>query len=267
MPAPRLEGARPRRAFGVKVDLSLINFGLLAVALAALGIGSLAKGITGIGLPVLAVPLLASFTRVEEAVVLIALPGIAANALLVVTHRRWELLRQHAGFLLAGITGAVFGTWLLSIVDDRWLKLILAFWLGVYLIQYLRGRSHDRHFSGQGGFGSALGMAAGTIQGASGISAPIVAPYFHANGLVREAYAFATAFTFLLFSGAQIATMSIMHLLTTDRLIISLMLVVPTLLFTQLGIRLARRISDQVFQRILLLVFAVMELKLVIDVL
>jgi len=187
--------------------------------------------------------------------------------LLVVTHRKWELLRQHAGFLLLGVAGGGFGTWLLSTLDDRWLKLLLAIWLGVYLVQYLSGRSYGRFFSGRGGLAATLGLAAGTIQGACGISAPIVAPYFHASGLVREAYAFATSFTFLLFSGAQITAMVNMHLLTTDRLIIGLIVVAPTLLFTQLGIRWAHRISDKVFHRILLLLFAAMELKLVLDVL
>ena len=249
------------------MDLGLISFGLLATALLTIGIGALAKGITGVGLPILAVPVLASFTSVEEAVVLMVLPGVAANGWLVATYRKWSVLRHHAGFLLLGLAGVVLGTWLLSILDDRWLKLILAIWLGVYLIQYFSRRSYDRYFSGRGALGPLLGMAAGTIQGASGISAPIVAPYFHANGLARESYAFATAFTFLLFSIVQIAAMSKVDLFTSERLAIGLILVVPTLLFTHLGIRLSRNIHEQTFHRILLALFVAMELKLVIDIL
>jgi len=248
------------------VDPSLISVGLLGAAILAISIGSLAKGITGVGLPILAVPALASFTSVEEAVVLMVLPAIASNSWLVITHRRWTVLREHRGFLLFGVIGGVLGTWLLSILDDHWLKLILAAWLGVYLLQYFSKQSYDRFFNGRGGFGSLLGMAAGTIQGACGVSAPIVAPYFHANGLVRETYAFATAFTFLLFSAAQIGTMSNLALLTQDRLIIGLIVVVPTLLFTQLGIRWSRKISDRAFHNILLTLFVAMEFKLLFDV-
>jgi len=249
------------------VDLSVISVGLLAAAMLAIGVGALAKGITGVGLPILAVPALASFTSVEEAVVLMVLPGIAANAWLVLTHRKWVILRDHRGFLLLGLAGGVLGTWFLSVLDDHWLKLILAIWLGVYLLQYFSKRSYDRYFSGRGGLGPLLGITAGTIQGATGISAPIVAPYFHANGLVRETYSFATAFTFLLFSGAQIAAMSRLDLLTTERMVIGLIVVVPTLLFTQLGIRWSRRISEKAFHNILLALFVAMELKLVIDIL
>jgi len=249
------------------VDMSVISIGLLAAAVIAIGLGALAKGITGVGLPILAVPVLASFTSVEEAVVLMVLPSVAANGWLVVTHRKWAILRNHRGFLLLGLAGSVLGTWLLSILDDHWLKLILALWLGVYLLQYFSRRSYDHYFSGHGRIGSLLGIAAGTIQGACGISAPIVAPYFHANGLVRETYAFATAFTFLLFSGAQVAAMLRLELFTQERLMIGLIVVVPTLLFTQLGIRLSRSVSERAFHNILIALFVAMELKLVIDIL
>ena len=252
----------------LQVDLNLTSWGLLAAALLAIGIGALAKGMTGVGLPILAVPVLASFTSVEEAVVLMVLPGVAANGWLVVTHRKkWAALRGHSGFLLLGLAGGVLGTWLLSILDDRWLKLTLAIWLGVYLIQYFSARSYDHYFSGRGALGPGLGMVAGTIQGACGVSAPIVAPYYHANGLVREAYTFATACTFLLFSGAQIVAMSKMDLLTAERLITGLIVVVPTLLFTHMGVRWARSISEKTFQRILLTLFVAMECKLVFDIL
>jgi uncharacterized protein len=248
------------------MDLSLISAGLFAAAMLAISIGALAKGITGVGLPILAVPVLASFTSVEEAVVLMVLPGVAANGWLVVTHRQWSILRGHRAFLMFGLIGAVLGTWLLSVLNDQWLKLILAIWLGVYLIQYFSRRSYDRYFSGGGWLGSFLGLVAGMIQGASGISAPIVAPYYHASGLVRETYAFATAFTFLLFSGVQIAAMSSLELFTPELLTIGLLAVVPTLLFTQLGIRWSRSISDKSFHGILLTLFIAMELKLLIDI-
>jgi len=70
-----------------------------------------------------------------------------------------------------------------------------------------------------------------------------------------------------LFSGAQIAAMSRLDLLTTERMVIGLIVVVPTLLFTQLGIRWSRRISEKAFHNILLTLFVAMELKLIVDIL
>jgi uncharacterized membrane protein YfcA len=249
------------------MDLTSVSLGLLTLAILAIVLGAVFKGITGVGLPVLSVPLMASFTSVENAVVLMVLPGLSANALIVLTHRKWHLLTAHKGFLAIGFAGALLGTWLLSAMDDRWLKLILAIWLGIYLVQYFsrRGRIHvtriPRWLVG------ILGVSAGTIQGATGISAPIVGPYFHAAGLTRGPYAFTAAFTFLLFSIAQFTAMAGADLLTPDRLVIGLIAILPTLFFTQLGIRISGSVSDLVFNRILVTLFVLMELKLIMDIL
>jgi len=250
----------------VAVDAEFLNWGLLAGVLIVICVGSLLKGITGVGLPILAVPLLASFTSVEEAVVLMVLPGFASNFWLVVMHRKWRILRDHYPFLACGVIGGLLGTWLLATLDDRVLKAILASWLGIYLVRHFSRRSAPSSFGSRGGLGGVLGFAAGTIQGASGISAPIVAPYFHASGLVRDRYAFATATAFLLFSVAQLAGMNGLHLWTPERLATGVAVVIPTLLFTHLGIRLSHSISDRAFDRVILVLFLAMELKLIVDI-
>ena len=180
------------------MDLTSISFGLLALAMLAIAMGSVFKGLTGVGLPILAVPMMASFSSVEQ------------------------YFSRRSGIHIFRV--------------PRWLTGI-------------------------------LGTSAGTIQGATGISAPIVGPYYHAAGLTRESYAFAAAFTFLVFSIAQLTSMIRVDLMTTDRLVIGLAAVVPTLLFTQLGIRYSGKISDQTFNRILVVLFVLMELKLVLDIL
>ena len=58
-----------------------------------------------------------------------------------------------------------------------------------------------------------------------------------------------------------------LSIMTPERMSVGLIAVVPTLLFTQLGIRWSRHISETTFHRILLALFVVMELKLLIDIL
>jgi uncharacterized membrane protein YfcA len=248
------------------MDLTSVSLALLGLALLAIAMGSVFKGLTGVGLPILAVPMMASFTSVENAVVMMVLPGLAANCLVVLTHRKWQLLAAHKAFLITGFLGGFLGTWLLSALDDRWLKLLLAVWLGTYLLQYFLRRSETQIFRVPRWLTIILGSSAGTIQGATGISAPIVGPYYHAAGLTRESYAFAAAFTFLLFSVSQFTAQVQAGLMTSDRLLIGLITVVPALLFTQLGIRYSGKISDKTFNRILLVLFALMELKLIMEI-
>ncbi|MDH3431895.1 MAG: sulfite exporter TauE/SafE family protein [Gammaproteobacteria bacterium] len=244
-----------------------LNAGLLVAVLVAISIGALLKGMTGLGLPLFGVPALAAITSVEEAVVLMIIPGIGANLWMAVSHRKYKsLLKEHKPFLASGFVGGLAGTTLLLVLDDRWLKLILATWLGLYLMQYFFNKSSLKLFHGPGHSSYLLGAAAGTIQGATGISAQIVAPYYHGRSLPPPAYAFLVTFTFLLFASAQVGAAFTTELLTPARLQLSLAALVPTLIFTRVGIHFANVISHAVFNKVLLVVFCLMEIKLVADI-
>ncbi len=249
------------------MELSSISTGLVVVALTAIALGALIKGMTGLGLPLIAVPAIATFASVEEAVVLMIIPTFGSNLWLVGTHRRFaSLLSAHVPFLLAGLAGGIIGTFLLTAIDDRWLKLTLAVWLAVYLVQFVFGNFLRSLFQAKGATAAAVGFTAGTIQGATGISAHIVAPYFHGRKLAPDAYAFLIACAFMTFSGAQLATAASTQLFTADRLVIGMIALVPTLVFTQAGIGLAGKVSDAAFQKILIAIFVLMEIKLIADV-
>jgi uncharacterized membrane protein YfcA len=249
------------------VDLIPINGAILAAILIAISLGSLLKGMTGLGLPIFAVPAIATVTSVEEAVVLMIIPGIAANLWLVIKHRKYHLLlREHLPFLAMGFLGGILGTNLLLVVDDRWLRLLLAVWLGIYIVQYVRRSRSLEIFRGRGRLAYLIGLMAGTMQGANGISAQLVAPYFHGRSLQPAAYAFLVTTTFLLFSSAQMTAVLGTGLLTVPRLELSLLALIPTLIFTRIGIGLANKMSQAVFDRILLATFLLMEIKLIVDV-
>jgi len=249
------------------LELTTVSLTLVAVVFVAISLGALIKGITGLGLPLVAVPAIASFTSVEEAVVLMIIPTFASNLWIVHAHRRFSpLLSEHFPFLVAGFVGGILGTFLLVAVDDRWLKLVLAAWLALYLVQYAFGDFLRAAFRVRGPAAGIVGAVAGTIQGATGVSAHIVAPFFHGRDLRPEAYALLIASAFLTFSSAQLLAATGTSLFTTERVAIALLALVPTLLFTSIGIRLVGKISGPSFQRLLLGLFLVMEVKLLADV-
>lgn len=246
------------------MDLAQIDPGALALILGALAVGSFAKGITGIGLPVIAVPLMAAFIGVEEAVVVMVLPTLVSNLWLIWAYRRsapsTDRLR---GFLLLGVAGAAAGTWLLANASPRALSLLLALWLAAYLLVLLRGQSVSlpKHPA----FGPVIGLVAGTIQGATGISAPIIAPYLTGIGLLRGGFVFTITLAFTLFSLAQIAAILHYGLLTPARLVESMAAILPVALFMPLGIAAGRRLSERGFQIWLFLLLALIEIRLLYD--
>ena len=131
------------------LELTALSTGLVVVALLAISTGALIKGMTGLGLPLIAVPAIAAYTSVEEAVVLMIIPTFGSTLWLVGNHRRFaKLLSGHLPFLGAGFIGGIFGTFALAAVDDRWLKLTLAAWLAIYLLQFAFGALTDRKHLG-----------------------------------------------------------------------------------------------------------------------
>lgn len=250
------------------LDWGAASIWFITGVLVAVSVGSLIKGLTGLGLPLIAVPAIATIASVEEAVILMIIPGLGSNFSLVWSHRRFtELLREHRSFFVSGFIGGIVGTFLLVAVDDRWLRLALAVWLALYLVQYAFGNVLRGLFQARGAAAPVIGALAGISQGATGVSAQIIAPYFNSRHVQPAAYAFLVASAFLTASVAQLATTVSAGVLTPQRLALGAAALVPTLLFTRIGIRFAGKVSQLVFQRILIVVFVLMEIKLILDIL
>lgn len=235
----------------------------LAVIFVALFAGSFAKGVTGIGLPLVAVPVMAPFLGVERAVVVMIPPALATNLWLLWEHRRAARALPAVGLMLAfAAAGAVVGTWALAWLDDRVLMIFLAAWLGLYLLSVaLRVRLAPGPEAGRVA-GPATGALAGVLQGATGMSGPIVAPYFHAMRLEPSVYVLAATCVFTVAQAAQAAAQLGFGLLTWPRLAEGLLALVPALLAMPAALRVQRRLPALWFNRAVLALLAAMEAKL-----
>lgn len=249
------------------MDLASIGLMPATIILVTIAIGAIIKGITGLGLPIFAIPALAMFVPVDVAVIVMVVPSLIANSWLIIVHREnLPVMRTHSAFLALGFFGALVGTWFLAHLDDAVLRIVLAAWLGIYLVQLFTGKGKSALFSGKSGTAGPLGFAAGTLQGATGISAPVIAPYYHAHGLTLSAYAFAVACTFALLSAGQLSTMATVNLLTPTLLGYGLLATITTMLFLPIGVRFARKLSRESFDRILPVLFVLIEVKLLYDI-
>jgi uncharacterized membrane protein YfcA len=249
------------------VDVGSIGLMPALIILVTIAMGATMKGITGIGLPIFAIPALAMFVPVDVAVVVMALPTLVANGWLIFIHREHlPIMRAHRAFLALGFVGALVGTWFLAHLDDAVLRTLLAAWLGIYLIQFFVGKAGSDLFSGGARFAGPLGFAAGTFQGSTGISAPVIAPYYHARGLTLSAYAFAVACSFALLSAGQLTAMTGAELMTPALFGYSILATITTMLFMPVGVRLARNLSRESFDRILPVLFVIIEVRLIYDI-
>jgi uncharacterized protein len=246
------------------VSLGPVSLESVALIFFAILAGGLAKGVTGFGLPLIAVPVLASFLGVERAVVIMVIPGFVSNVALMWEHRsRAGEARGLAPFLAAGVIGAVGGTWVLKALSAQVLALVLAGWIGLYLLTRLTHPDLKVADRVQRPLAPVIGFVAGCSQGATGASGQVVGTWFHALRLEPAVYVFSVCAIFATFSVVQMVSMASFGLFTEERVLESVIAVVPAMIGVPLGVRLGRVIARGTFDRIILGVLMILEARLI----
>ncbi len=239
---------------------------IMFVALAA---GAVVKGATGMGLPLVALPVLTAVFGLQHAVGLMTIPLIVTNV--------WQVwrFREEAGaprldfmprFLLGGVLGIVIGTWALTTLPER----ILVLALGIILLSYVALRLRNPHWSLSLQLAQRLGplaaIGSGTLQGATGISAPIRVTFIHSMNLDRAAHVFAVSAMFLTFSVVQLPSLWIAGLARPEWLLQGVLALVPIMLFMPVGQWASSKLSRKAFDRMILVFLGVLGLKMVIGI-
>ena len=236
-----------------------------AIIFVALLIGAITKGVTGFGLPVVAVPLLSGILGVERAVVIMVIPTMVSNAWLLWAYRGAAVgaWRHLPGFLAVAAVGTVAGTSLLAALSGRTLALILAAWLGAYLLTQVFRSGLGVPQRWRRPLSWPVGFAAGLAQGSMGVPGPIVATWFHALRLEPTVYVFCVCTVFCAGSLVQTASLSGFGLWTGERIAEGLLALIPTVIGTPIGIALGRMMDARVFNWCLLGLLAAVEVRLV----
>lgn len=238
---------------------------LLVVVLASLA-GATVKSVTGMGYPVLAVPLITLVLGVEDAVVLVALPNLAANAYLCWESREVRSQARDLPLLVGfGIVGAVVGTIALVSLPEEPLLIVLALAIGVFVINFFRrpDLAIDPRVATR--WSPAVGTVTGLLQGAIGVSGPVVATWVHAYRLPPRVFVHTVTFIFGVTGAVQIVVLALQGQFTANRLVAAAAAAVPVAIVTPLGVRLRDRLAGPTFERVVLAVLLVSAASLVVD--
>ena len=218
---------------------------VLALALSA---GGLTKGITGLGLPAVAVPIMASFLGVEHAVMIMLLPTLTTNAWLTWRLRDcYKEVPELRRVIPMGIPGVAVGAAVLYLASDRFLATALSFWVFAYLVLRFLHPELSLSERARRWFAPPVGFASGTLQGATGICAPIIVPYVDALGVAPRTYVFAFAAVFMSLSLTHLTILGVLQAYTLVQLSQSLLAVIPVMVFVPIGDRLRKYIHPDAF--------------------
>jgi uncharacterized membrane protein YfcA len=242
---------------------------MLCAIVAATVFAAVAHGAMGFGFPLLSTPLIALFIDVRTAVLITLLPNILLNIISVVRGREWRAtLRRHwlvAAYVLAG---TLVGTQVLAYADARYLKLLLAGMIVVYLVQ-ARGRvsgpalAHRLPRLAPFIFGSLAGFFAGTVN----VALPPLLMYFSSLALAPLVMTQALNLSFLVGRLTQAVAVALAGRWRADLVWLSLPLCLIAVLGLTAGFRLQHHIHPNTFLRVLRGVLWTMAAILVAQVL
>lgn len=238
---------------------------LFLVAL-CLALGGLIKGATGAGAPVLAIPALAAIFDVQTAVVLLLIPNLMTNSFQLWTYRAHLPDRRFvAPFIGAGLIGVAVGTWMLTSLRSETLSIFVAGVVLVYIAFRLARPNWQLAMEAGRRLALPAGVVSGILQGASGISAPVSITFLNALKLGRSGFIAIISLLFLAFVAVQIPALIWSGHLTQKLGLQSLVAVVPILGAMPVGAALARRLSPQVFDKVILVFLGLLAVKLLVD--
>jgi len=219
----------------------------LAIVLVAVVIGSIAKSVTGMGLPLIVIPIASLFVDVNDAVVVIALPNVLANAVLAGRERHsYTETRDLPVLATVGVVGAVAGTLLLVNVSETPLVVAVVVAIVGYIVLFFAHPEFRTTPAQSKRLAPAVGGVAGMFQGAIGISGPIVGSWIHSYRLPRSAHILSVTSLFFITGLAQLVI-----LITTGelsgRVAATLLACIPVLAALPFGTRLRESVSGRHF--------------------
>jgi uncharacterized protein len=218
----------------------------------------------GMGLPLVSVPVLAGFVGVERAVLIMIIPSTILNFYPAWTHRAGAgELPELRRILIGALPGALLGAAILQYASARFLATSLALWIFAYLGLRLAHPGFRLSQAFRQRWSPAVGAAAGALQAATGISAPIIGPYVDAVRLRPEAYVFAVCVCFGTFAAAHLTVATAAGLLDRTLLMQSLLALIPALACIPIGVRARRFISARVFDLVIRGMLGLIGLRLV----
>ena len=238
---------------------------LVVIVLASFA-GALVKGVTGLGYPVLAVPLIALVTGIEDAVVVVAVPNLAANIILCWEARDARGEARDLGRLVGlGIVGAVIGTVALVHLPEQPLLIALALTVAVFVVQMIRRPELGLDPATATRWSPVAGLFTGLMQGAVGVSGPIVATWLHGYRLAVQTYVYSVTVIFGVTGAVQLTVLAIQGQLHGDRLVGALLAGAGVAVALPLGLRLRRRLAGPTFEKVVLVVLLVSAVSLLFE--
>lgn len=246
--------------------MSFADLDALTIALGTLAFvaGGAVKGVLGVGLPLVTVPFLATVFDPPTALALMAVPAISSNLWQTFHgHHHGRALRRFWVLLVFVVAFTAVAAHFVVRIDVRTGSLVLGAIVIAFCLADFVPRGFTVPAAAERWLNPAVGTVAGLLGGVSNFYGPPIAIYLVALRLSKDEFVATTAICFIAGGVPLYASLAANGVLTVEALAASALAALPVLLGMGAGMGLRRRISQAIFQRLLVATLLVVGLNLV----
>ncbi|MDB9871997.1 sulfite exporter TauE/SafE family protein [Alphaproteobacteria bacterium] len=237
---------------------------IIIAILVAFALGGILKGATGAGAPIITIPVIAAFYDVRVAVVIMVIPNLLTNIGQLYQFRKTIMPRFFTvSFALGGGLGALLGTILLANLSIKTLTLAVAFIILIYISLKLIIPTWKLNYTKAKKLVFLMGAGGGVLQGAAGLSAPISLTFLNSMKLERNQFIPTISVYFGVMSLFQMPALYFYKFLNIETLIISCLSTIVLMLFMPLGSWIAKSISKETFDKLILILLSFIALRII----
>jgi len=235
----------------------------IILAIAGLAMGGILKGATGAGAPIIAVPLMAMYYDVPLAITVFAIPNLATNAVQAWTYRKAQLPpRFMLLFVISGALGVIVGTLLLTNLSASSLTLMVGIAVFLYVGLRLSRRNWVLEYPLAEKLAGFVGLVGGTMFGATGLSAPVTLSFLNSMRLERRQFIGTVTVFFVMMGVAQVPMLVWYGIMTGHKFLLSCGAILPILAGMPVGGWLAKYMSRETFDKVILGLLTLIAIKL-----
>jgi len=216
---------------------------------------ALVSGTAGFGFGVVAMSVLPLFLGVKLLNPAITILSFGNSASVLAQGRKHVRWRPLVPLFIGAAVGIPLGVVSLGWLDEKIARRVLGAVLAAYVVYNLvpvPRRERALHPA----WGAAFGLVSGMLGGAFSMSGPPVVIYFTLRGMEKDEMRSSLSAYFVMTALYKIPILAVNGFFTAEALRVILLMLIPTIVGTVGGQFLATRISNRVFQRVLLALLA-----------
>ncbi|MBT5809299.1 MAG: sulfite exporter TauE/SafE family protein [Rhodospirillaceae bacterium] len=236
----------------------------LAVIALAFLLGGFSKGGVGFGLPLIAMPIMANVISIPLAIGLLSIPIVASNTWQAFSSGlHGAMFRRFWTLILALVVATAAGAQVLTRVDQAPISIFIGFLVALFVISQAFSLRLSVTEKAEARTKPVIGLLSGFLGGISGIFGPPLLSFLVALKLPKDEFMCAVGLIYLTGIFPLFGTLIANGVISADDGWVSLAACVPMFVGAIIGAWMRNRVSQTVFQRVVLIMLFLVALNLI----